>query len=111
MSGETKAADRRSWKRFFLSLSDGTNTCRVRDDRGQAAWVRVLNISVGGAQLRLVEGEPLRFEESQELSFEECDVDKWGRHLCGAGGFVRWVTGDGECGCQFFEPLGAQSGK
>lgn len=117
MAGQPDNSDRRSWRRFFLHLGNGANTCRVRDDKGRMALVRVVNISIGGAQLQLAQdaanqtGEALRFKKQQELSFEDCDVGKWGRHLCGASGFVRWVAEDRECGCQFFEPLGAAEAK
>ena len=116
MIDNEKSAERRFWKRFFLSLESGENTCRVQDETGSTGRVRIVNISLGGAQLELApdkrdrEAVIERFSEMQELSFADCEVEKWGRHLCGASGFVRWVAEDRQCGCQFFSPLGAGKG-
>lgn len=113
MHEKPNGSERRFWRRFFLNLDKGDNTCRVRDDQGNSGRVRVVNISLGGALLRLADDAPdgsgslEGFREMQELSFEDCEVGKWGRHLCEAGGYVRWVVGERECGCQFFSPLGA----
>jgi hypothetical protein len=116
LSKNEKGAERRFWKRFFLSLESGDNICRVKDESGRSGKVRIVNISLGGAQLKLApdntdsEKAIERFRELQELFFADCEVEKWGRHLCGASGFVRWVGEDRECGCQFFAPLGAGKG-
>jgi hypothetical protein len=114
---DKRDSDRRFWRRFFLSLNTNENVCRVLDDQGRIGRVRVVDISLGGARLKLApeagerEAALERFKELQELSFQDCEIEKWGRHLCGASGYVRWVSEDLECGCQFYSPLGASGTK
>jgi hypothetical protein len=115
-SVQAVARERRNFRRFFLRLADGENVCRVRDEYGRDARVRVKDISLGGARLEMLDGEAggngngrlNRFSTEMELTFHECRVQDWGRHLSRARAYVRWVADERECGCQFYAPLGAR---
>jgi hypothetical protein len=109
MAKDSGRIDRRAWQRFFIPVTTERSWCLVNVEDGAAARVRVCDISLGGVCVELVEDGGADRDETlfpeQSVYFSQCDVEKWGKYLCGAQGHVKWRDGR-FVGLLFERPLG-----